>query len=158
SSSGSSSGGAGASSGSTGSGNSGNSGGSSNVVVDGGGSGSQFDPDDACGIGTAEATLKPVSLFLLFDRSNSMASASTIDPVTGLNRWETASSALKGFLSDPGTDGLGVALRFFPDEEPTPGCVFPTCDVAACSQPLVDIASLSADPAPTDAHEQTLLD
>ena len=155
---GSSSGGAGASSGSNGSGTSGGSG-NGNVIVDGGGGGSsQLDPDAACGIGTAEATLKPVSLFLLFDRSNSMASESTIDPETGLNRWETASSALKGFLADPSTDGLGVALRFFPDEEPTPGCVYPTCDVAACSEPLVDIATLSAEPAPTDAHEQTLLD
>lgn len=127
------------------------------VIVDGGGGSGSLDPDDACGIGTAEATLKPVTLFLLFDRSNSMASAKTIDPETGLNRWETASSALKGFLTDPGTHGLSVALRFFPHEAPAPGCNYPTCDVAACSRALVDAAPLSAEPAPADAHEQTLL-
>jgi hypothetical protein len=127
------------------------------VVVDAGGGSGSLDPDAACGIGTAEATLKPVDLLLMFDRSNSMAAEITIDPETGLNRWDTASSALKAFLADPSTEGLGVALRFFPDDEPTPGCVSPTCDVAVCAQPLVDIATLSAEPAPDDTHEQALL-
>lgn len=133
-----------------------NTGGGLNVSVAGSDSAS-LDPKDACGIGTAEASLKPVTLLIMFDRSSSMAHPDTIDPMTGLNRWQTASSALKGFLSDPSTDGLNVALRFFPHDAPVAGCMSKVCDVAACEQPLVDVGKLSAAPAPADAQEQALI-
>jgi len=127
------------------------------LPVSSAGTGVTLDPDAACGIGTAEASLKPVSLLIMFDRSSSMAHKDTIDPVTGLNRWQTASAALKGFLSEPSNDGLGVALRFFPHDAPLAGCMSQVCDVAACAQPLVEVGKLSAQPAPADVQEQALL-
>lgn len=132
-------------------------GGGLNLSAAGSDPGSIVDPNDACGIGTAEASLKPVTLLIMFDRSSSMAHPDTIDPQTGLNRWQTASAALKGFLSDPSTDGLSVALRFFPHDLPVAGCMSKVCDVAACEQPLVDVGKLSAAPAPADAQEQALI-
>lgn len=115
-----------------------------------------LEPDTACGIGTARASLRPVSMFVMFDRSTSMIRAEP-DPVTLLNRWQTAASALKGFFSDPDADGLAVALRFFPDDRPSPGCVEVDCNAAACAQPLVDVGTLTASPAPADTHEALLV-
>jgi len=119
--------------------------------------GARIAPDAACGSGTAEASLKPVSLLIMFDRSSSMAHKDTIDPETGLNRWQTASAALKGFLIDPSNEGLGVALRFFPHDQPLAGCVSQICDIAACAAPLVEVGTLTAQRAPADVQEQTLL-
>jgi hypothetical protein len=49
-----------------------------------------LDPELACGIGMAEATLRPVNMMIMFDRSTSMVGEGTTDPVTG------ASSATLG--------------------------------------------------------------
>jgi hypothetical protein len=116
-----------------------------------------IEPDAACGIGTAEASLRPVTMFVMFDRSTSMVRAEP-DPVTLLNRWETASLALKAFFGNPTADGLRVALRFFPDDRPIPGCIEVDCSAEACAEPLVDVGTLSALPAPDDAHEAALVD
>jgi hypothetical protein len=116
-----------------------------------------LDPDAACGIGTARASLRPVSMFVMFDRSTSMVRAEP-DPVTSLNRWQTAASALKAFFSDPSAEGLAVALRFFPDDRPEPGCVEVDCNAAACAEPLVDVGTLGAASAPDDAHEAALVE
>jgi hypothetical protein len=118
----------------------------------------ELDPEAACGIGTAEATLRPVNMMIMFDRSTSMVSERTIDPATGLNRWETATSALKNFLSHPQTEGLGVALRFFPHDLPAVGCASQVCDIAACATPLVELDRLTAEVAPLDDHETKLFE
>lgn len=123
-----------------------------------GGSPSGSGGKPACGIGTAEASLRPVTMLVMFDRSTSMIGAETVDPMTGLDRWQTASLALEGFFSDPATEGLGVALRFFPDARPVAGCEAPKCDADACSRPMVEASQLTAAAAPADAHEQALLD
>jgi hypothetical protein len=119
--------------------------------------GGTLDPDAACGIGSADATLRPVSILVMFDRSNSMVRPASVDPVTTLNRWQTATGALKTFLADPGTAGLGLALRFFPDDRPAAGCTMEGCNSAACATPLVEAGMLSAAPAPADDHEARLL-
>ncbi len=114
--------------------------------------------DNACDTRSIDAKLDPVSLLVMFDRSGSMASG-PVDPVTEFDRWQTSTSALEEFLADgPNTDGVGVALRFFPHDLPAAGCAAPSCDVAACAEPLVEVATLSAEDAPADAHEQALLD
>lgn len=118
----------------------------------------RLEPDEACGIGTAEATLRPVNMMIMFDRSTSMVGERTIDPATGLNRWETATSALKNFLSHPQTEGLGVALRFFPHDLPVEGCASQICDIAACATPLVELGRLTAETAPLDDHETKLFE
>ena len=109
---------------------------------------------EACATDTLKAERAPVNMFIQFDRSGSMNES---------NKWPQAAGALNAFFKDPSTAGLNVALRFFPDDAPVPGCtrdatVGMACDVAACSTPLVNLGQLLADAAPADAHEQKLLD
>jgi hypothetical protein len=114
--------------------------------------------DAACGRGSADASLLPVNMFVMFDRSTSMVNMP--DPVSMKDRWTTATEALSAFFQDAGADGLGVALRFFPHDTPAAGCtgLNNACDAVACSMPLVDMGVLSAEPAPNDMQEQLLLD
>jgi hypothetical protein len=121
--------------------------GASTAANSGSGSG-PLDAANACGIGTVSAKLAPVNMFVMFDRSGSMEDE---------DKWTNATAALAAFFGNPGTAGLRVALRFFPHDQPASGCNEDECSVDACSQPLVDIAALTAEPAPTDAHEGRLL-
>jgi hypothetical protein len=109
--------------------------------------------DAACGTGMAEATLLPVNIMLMFDRSGSMIMNGTP------TRWDVATSALQAFFESPEADGLGVALRFFPHDEPAAGCTADgcACDSAACAEVLVDMGTLLVDPAPMDAQEAALV-
>src|SRR5438094_799735 len=70
---------------------------------EGGGPGSA---DAACAVGSAEATFSPVNMFVTFDKSGSMSQN---------NKWTDATTAFIAFFRDPGTAGLRVAFRFFPD-------------------------------------------
>lgn len=190
-----------------------------------------IDKDAACASSTASASLKTVNMFVMYDRSWSMTECgNTSDsgftggdprcPDPTMSRWALTSAALIGFVQDPMSAGLRVALRFFPDDHPATGCdgypdstmgntfggtmfggntfggagrgntfgaggatggagrgntgfggatgtagspagtagAGPNCDADACSQPLVDIGPLTADPAPTDTQEQKLVD
>jgi Mg-chelatase subunit ChlD len=103
---------------------------------------------NSCGKGKADAKLKPVNMFVMFDRSGSMEDD---------NKWNDASAALTTFFQDPAAAGMRVALRFFPHDSPAAGCTQNGCDAVACSQPLVPIGTLTADSAPTDAQENTLV-
>lgn len=129
------------------------------AVTSGGSAGASgsgpLSPEDACATGTLVANLAGVNLLVMFDRSNSMN-----DPANdaGDSRWQVATRALTGFFADPKAAGLHVALRFFPHDKPAAGCNQDGCNVAACAQPLVELGTLSADAAPSDAHEQALLD
>jgi hypothetical protein len=119
------------------------------------GSGGVITTEEACATGTVAANLAGVNLLVMFDRSNSM-----LDPANDLSesRWTIASRALTGFFADPEAAGLDVALRFFPHDEPAEGCNQTGCDVAACSKPLVELGTLTAEAAPTDAQEKALID
>jgi hypothetical protein len=121
-----------------------------------------LDPDAACGTGSATATLTPVSMFVMFDRSGSMLTD------TEPTRWANAASALSTFFQDPGAADLAVALRFFPHTEPAVGCTnsgMTGCIAADCAQPLVPLMAdpmmplpkLTADPAPMDTLEAELI-
>jgi hypothetical protein len=61
-----------------------------------------------------------------------------------------ASDALVDFLQDPGTDGLNIALRFFPSNLPLEGCVDEnadsdlSCSTSACEQPLVNVGLVTS--------------
>jgi Mg-chelatase subunit ChlD len=114
----------------------------------GGAGGGSFDPDAACAVGSASATLSPVNMLVTFDKSGSMSMN---------NKWTDATTAFIAFFRDPGTAGLRVAFRFFPDNLPAAGCDDQGCSIDACSQPLVPIAPLAADPAPQDAQEGALV-
>jgi hypothetical protein len=121
--------------------------------------------DAACGTGSADASLQPVSMMVMFDRSTSMEEIADED--TGASRWNLASAALTTFFQDPAAADLGVALRFFPHDSPMVGCTADGCEAdednglfdyptatAACQQVLVDMGTLLADPA--DPHEVAL--
>jgi hypothetical protein len=124
--------------------------------------------DAACGTGSADASLQPVSMVVMFDRSTSMVEDPEPD---GTTRWDRASTALSAFFADPAAADLGVALRFFPHDLPASGCSDdggradeqnddPTYAgaIAACQQVLVDMGTLTADAAPLDVHEGLLVD
>jgi hypothetical protein len=151
------------------------------ITNTGGSAGTAVDPDAACGTGEAGATLKKITMLIMFDRSwsmtecadpafspggnNQMSLACTNEP-PGPSRWDLTSQALTLFFQDPQAADLNVALRFFPDD--VPGCtgfssgpggmvMEPNCDIATCAQPLVPPGLLTADAAPTDAHEAALV-
>ena len=116
-----------------------------------GGSGSgdgAIDPDAAGATGSEEATLVPVNMLVMFDKSGSMDND---------GKWPNATGAMIAFFQDPSTAGLRIALRFFPDDEPVSGCNENDCSIDACASPLVPIAPVTADPAPADAQEQALV-
>jgi hypothetical protein len=120
--------------------------------------------DASCGVGTATANLEPVNMLVMFDRSSSMLEctdgSSNDEPCAAETRWESATSALNQFFQSPDAAGLGVALRFFPHDLPEAGCFGAdngACDAEACSKVLVDMATLTAEPAPADAQESALV-
>jgi len=55
-------------------------------------------------------TVKPTVLYIMFDKSMSMAGA----PYGVSDLWTPAVAALKSFANDPDSAGLGVALQYFP--------------------------------------------
>jgi hypothetical protein len=110
----------------------------------GGSTSSSINPDAACASSSTEATLVTLNMYIMFDDSGSMADN---------NKWTDASAALNAFFQDPGSAGLKVALRFFPDGQCTQGA----CDVNACAMPAVPMAALTADPAPMDMQEAALV-
>lgn len=124
------------------------------MVRDAGDPDAALSSDNACGVGMAMAKLTPVNMFVMFDRSNSMEDN---------NKWPNATAALTSFFQNPGADGLGVALRFFPHDSPAAGCTKDGCSAdatgaaVACSQPLVPIGKLTKDAAPTDTQEDALI-
>jgi hypothetical protein len=103
---------------------------------------------DACATDTLGADVGPVNMFVMFDSSASMNDD---------NKWPSATAAFTSFFQDPETAGLRMAFRFFGSDSPTPGCNDSDCSIDACADPLIDIAGLTADPAPTDAHEAALV-
>lgn len=144
----------------------------------------QVDEEALCGVGEASAELKDVTMFIMYDRSWSMTQCA--DPALtpgGQNpeslactdgmspsRWDLTSRALTQFFQASDAAGLRVALRFFPDD--VPGCTgyqssgrggrdedapMPNCDVATCARPQVDSGLLTAEAAPSDAHEAALI-
>ncbi len=72
--------------------------------------------DGACAASTVGAQPVPLDLYFLMDSSKSMA-----DPTgAGTTKWAAVSSALNTFFTDSGSAGLGVALKYFPDEQSAP--------------------------------------
>jgi hypothetical protein len=72
--------------------------------------------------------------------------------------WDPMRDGLTQFFEEPSSAGLGVALRFFPDDTPVTGCSSPDCNTSACSVPLIETGQLSTQAAPADRHEQLLID
>ncbi|WP_437338979.1 DNRLRE domain-containing protein [Sorangium sp. So ce394] len=117
-------------------------------------------------IATASASMiRPATLFVALDRSASMVVNSSGDSVSD-SRWNPARAAFKAFFEDPASAGLGVALRFWPHDNPGPcndsagNC--PAGAVSGCSLPIVPFDGsaarrLTAAPAPLDQQELALV-
>ncbi|WP_437322357.1 vWA domain-containing protein [Sorangium sp. So ce394] len=117
-------------------------------------------------IATASVSMiRPATLFVALDRSASMVVNSSGDSVAD-SRWNPARAAFKAFFEDPASAGLGVALRFWPHDNPGPcndsagNC--PAGAVSGCSLPIIPFDGsaarrLTADPAPFDQQELALV-
>jgi len=104
-------------------------------------------PDAACATSSTKATLVPLNMYIMFDKSGSMG--------MGSGKWEAAGAALTAFFQDPASAGLGVALRFFPDGNCTDDKG--KCDVNDCATPLVPMGRLVAATGAADAQETALI-
>ncbi|MBM4361815.1 MAG: hypothetical protein FJ104_03980, partial [Deltaproteobacteria bacterium] len=108
-----------------------------------------------CSAGATQATLRKANLYVMVDRSTSMSGA----------KWDGTVAALRSFFASTQAAGVGVALEFFPlrarevGDASGDGCGMDqgTCSPALCSNPFVSLGTLTADPAPTDAHEAALV-
>ncbi|XXX81988.1 DNRLRE domain-containing protein [Sorangium sp. So ce134] len=107
------------------------------------------------------ATIRPATLFVALDRSASMTTSGA-----SASRWNPARNALQAFFADPASAGLGVALRFWPHDNPGPcndsGGSCSAYAVGGCSLPIVPFDGtaarrLTADPAPMDQQELALV-
>ncbi|MFO0593265.1 MAG: vWA domain-containing protein [Polyangiaceae bacterium] len=85
-------------------------------------------PDNNCGYSTVAAKTHPVTLYMLVDKSSSMAGF----------KWDAAKAGLGAFVNDAASAGIAVGLRFFP----RPADNTPVCDQKAYQTPEVPFADL----------------
>ena len=95
--------------------------------------------NDLCGTLNEKATAKELYLYMMVDRSESMRGA----------KWEAVESGLKAFLEDTNSEGIHVALNFFPQDKVA------GCDGTQFKDPRVDYGVLPDNAA---ALTQTILD
>lgn len=69
---------------------------------------------DDCAATSTPAKLIPLDLYVITDSSKSMLEQTS----GGISKWDALKAAMTGFFSDTTTEGLSVALKFFPDEQP----------------------------------------
>lgn len=86
------------------------------------------DPDAACALYEEDGIVKPLNLYIMFDKSSSMAGS----------KWDAAEAGLAAFVDDVTTTGVNVGLRFFP----RPPDSVPECDQNAYKEPTVPFAAL----------------
>jgi hypothetical protein len=129
---------------------SGTTGGSGNTTTTGGGS--SVNPTvQACpglaitapttetcvGVGQ-EAEAIPVDMFIMMDKSSSMIT-NTVEG-TSQTRWAAVQEAMRQFVANEGTAGIGVGIQFFGKNEWLDDPA--NCDVASYSTAVVDIGLL----------------
>ena len=74
-----------------------------------GGGGAGGGPPD-CVVFNSSAALAPLDLFVMLDASGSMQDVTT----GGLQKWDAVSIAFDAFVHDSESNGIGMALSFFP--------------------------------------------
>jgi hypothetical protein len=75
---------------------------------------------------------KPVAIYLLQDRSGSMANW---DVGAGVSLWDLAKQSVSALMSDPASAGIDIALEYFPQDGHA-------CDGAGYEVPAVDLGRL----------------
>ncbi len=91
----------------------------------------------ACVTAVRNATLPPVNLVLMYDKSGSMG-----NPQEGgdaATKWVPVNTGMKAFFADPKSSGYAASLQFFP----APGDLATTCS-ADYATPLVPLTSLAS--------------
>ena len=77
--------------------------------------------DGVCSATMTAAEPVPLDLYVLMDSSKSM-----LDPTSaGPSKWDAVKSALNMFFADPAANGLGIALKYFPQTQNVPA----TCEM-----------------------------
>ena len=66
--------------------------------------------DAACAAQTQQAEKLPLDMYIMLDSSGSMTELTS----SGQTKWDAIGQALKAFLADPSSAGLGVGLQYFP--------------------------------------------
>lgn len=114
---------------------------SSGSLSGSGGSSGEIDELAACATETLKGESLPLDIHIMLDASGSM-----MGPVSGGTKWSAVKTALKGFINDPNSAGVGVGLQIFPivhagapatctsDASCAGGfgtCIFKACDYVA---------------------------
>jgi hypothetical protein len=102
-------------------------GGPADDTFDPGGEGGKS-PDESCAKYEEQAEARPVHLYVMFDKSSSMAGG----------KWESAKKGVAAFVDDPSAAGIRAGLRFFPR---APDAT-PACDQKAYMDPAVPFGEL----------------
>lgn len=92
--------------------------------------GNGFDLNAACVRSNRSAVNKPVNLYIVFDKTSSMAGS----------KWSLASAGFLSFASAQKSSGVNAALRFFPRSADST----PACDPLGYKQPLVGYSPIPA--------------
>ncbi|MGZ3417876.1 MAG: VWA domain-containing protein [Polyangiales bacterium] len=104
--------------------------------------------DTSCAATTEKATAVPLDIFVMQDQSGSMKDATS----TGSSKWDAVKAAMKSFLADKKSEGLGVGIQYF--GQMSSGHI--SCNVADYAKAEVEIAPLpgvrAAIEASLDAH------
>lgn len=102
----------------------------------------------ACGTQTENATLLPLDLYLMIDKSGSMANN---------NKWTNVTTALENFVNDPASTGIGIGLQYLPLFTCETYCFWgwcyqycgaSDCTIADYAAPAVGIAPLPGNATP----------
>lgn len=93
--------------------------------------------DAACAKVTEKATNTPLDLFIMLDKSSSMGGSTPGD------KWNSSVSGLTAFVNDSASDGIRVALKFFPRDPDS---------VEACSQQAYATPDVPYDVLPKNAQ------
>jgi hypothetical protein len=80
------------------------------------GSGGDGTAGITCAATSESAKLIPLDLYVMMDSSKSMNEPTS----AGATKWKAVTDALKGFFTDANSAGLGIGLKFFPDEQAVP--------------------------------------
>jgi len=77
-------------------------------------------PDTSCAARVSKAEAVPLDMYLMLDVSGSMLDATSAYDSTGtvIPKWGGIKTALKAFIEDEGSAGIGVGIQYFPLVKP----------------------------------------
>src|SRR5262249_24618190 len=87
--------------------------------------------ETSCAATTENASEVPLDLFIMQDQSGSMKDKTA----SGVTKWNAVKTALKAFLADPKSNGLGVGIQYFG----LGGAFGSSCNVADYAKAEVEI-------------------